>query len=197
MAPRKELHLLNYWKDTFRCIRYKSVSRDLGIAPERLFFDRSNSSKLIMLPNDWRMEPCILLSAKERCFRSSRSPMVIGISPVSWFLDKSNSVKTFKFPMSDGRDPLREFADKFMCKISLRPHNVDCIVELNPFEANERVLRELRLPKHAGIEPMSLLPVKYKKAKFSGWHNSEGMVPCKLLFCRDKYNIVAVLIFQL
>ncbi|KAK1564514.1 hypothetical protein Q3G72_004916 [Acer saccharum] len=68
-----------------------------------------------------------------------------------------------------------------MCKISLRPHKVDCIVELNPFEANETVLRELRLPKHAvGRVPVSSLFSKFKDVKLLKFPISPGMLPLML-----------------
>ena len=65
------------------------------------------------------------------------------------------------------QDPLREFAEKFIFRVSTRFPKAEGILEVNPFEDNDGVLRELKLPKHAGIGPVSLLPVKVKKANLS------------------------------
>ncbi|KAK8706323.1 hypothetical protein V6N13_049893 [Hibiscus sabdariffa] len=91
-----------------------------------------------------------------------RSTTPFGISPENWLFEKSILVKTFHFPMSIGSAPLREFEDKFRISRSLSPVRVEGIVEENILDPRNSFLKEVRLPKQAGIGPDNLLLVKFK-----------------------------------
>jgi hypothetical protein len=44
-------------KDIFKYLRYESVSRDLGITPDMLLYERFNTSNPFKPPNDCGMSP--------------------------------------------------------------------------------------------------------------------------------------------
>lgn len=131
------------------------------ISPKRLLLARSNNSKHVKLPNDLGMGPWNdrgMEPSKDRVAISLRPPIVIGISPDNWFLDKSKSIETPRFCMFERREPLNKFDKKFICKMYSRFWKDYGILNVSLLEPKWSCLGEVKLAKHHGICPESLLP---------------------------------------
>ncbi|KAF2314549.1 hypothetical protein GH714_027514 [Hevea brasiliensis] len=88
MPEMKNLQKLLLWelpcnllKDRFRYVRYFSLSRDLGIVPDRLLLAKSKASRLIKFPNDSGIGPSKLFCLNQRFIRFWRPPVESGILP--------------------------------------------------------------------------------------------------------------------
>ena len=91
--------------DKFKYLRYGSASRDLGIALERLLFERSNRSNPFKDSKDFGISPWNEFFDKLRPLRIWKKPMILGIFLVILLQDKSMNIIASRFLMFGDKDP--------------------------------------------------------------------------------------------
>ena len=69
-GPPSGISPRSWLKDKFRYFRFKSVSRDFGIASDKLFLAKFKCARPFNLPNELGIGPSKLLFAKERFNKS-------------------------------------------------------------------------------------------------------------------------------
>lgn len=95
-----------------RCLSDKSLLRNLGIFPKKLFRKRSISSNPLNIFNDKGTAPSNELPSKYKCCKLRQVSRVVGICPDKLLSEKSSSARFFKWPTSNGSVPIKKLWDK-------------------------------------------------------------------------------------
>ncbi|KEH16908.1 hypothetical protein MTR_0070s0080 [Medicago truncatula] len=111
---------------------YKSDSKDFGITPVNIFWDKSKETKLTISPSDVGIDPYSLLSANE------------SICNVC------------------GRLPMKALEDKSISKISMTLQREEGILEFRLLDPMYNLIIELIFPKHVGCYMTLPLPKNQK-----------------------------------
>ncbi|KAK3032244.1 LOW QUALITY PROTEIN: hypothetical protein RJ639_035537 [Escallonia herrerae] len=188
-GPPLGISPVNLLEDKFKYVRCESACRDLGIAPDRLFWDRSKESSVIKSPNDSGKDPENEFAERFREVRLSKAPIVIGMSPDISFQEKSMLPKSFSALRFGPKVPLIEFDDRFKNNRSSRLQR-PIGIELNIFALRDNTFKLMRFPMQPGIDPESLLLWISISPKFFKRQISSGMDPSTSL--PSRYNLCSI-----